>query len=67
MLSANTAVLFLNTTKPPMDDPAFRRALAFAINVDDIVNVAYAQLVKAASPTGLLPTLAKYDDAGCAG
>ncbi len=63
MLSANTAVLFLNTTKPPMDDPAFRRALAFAINVDDIVNVAYAQLVRAASPTGLLPTLARFDDA----
>jgi len=62
MLSANTAVLFLNTIKPPMDDPAFRKALAFAINVDDIVNVAYAQLVKAASPTGLLPTLAKFDD-----
>ncbi len=64
MLSANTAVLFLNTTKPPMDDPAFRRALAFAINVDDIVNVAYANLVKAASPTGLLPTLSQFDDAG---
>jgi peptide/nickel transport system substrate-binding protein len=62
MLSANTAVLFLNTTKKPMDDPAFRKALAFAINVDDIVNVAYAQLVKAASPTGLLPTLDKYVD-----
>jgi peptide/nickel transport system substrate-binding protein len=62
MLSANTAVLFLNTTKPPMDDPAFRRALAFAINVDDIVNVAYANLVKAASPTALLPTLNKYID-----
>jgi len=62
MLSANTAVLFLNTTKPPMDDPAFRRALAFAINVDDIVNVAYANLVKAASPTGLLPTLDEYVD-----
>ena len=62
MLSANTAVLFLNTTKPPMDDPAFRRALAFAINVDDIVNVAYASLVKAASPTALLPTLDKYVD-----
>jgi len=62
MLSANTAVLFLNTTKPPMDDPAFRRALAFAINVDDIVNVAYANLVKAASPTALLPTLGKYID-----
>jgi len=62
MLSANTAVLFLNTTKPPMDDPAFRRALAFAIKTDDIVNVAYANLVKAASPTGLLPTLDKYVD-----
>ena len=62
MLSANTAVLFLNTTKPPMDDPAFRKALAYAINVDDIVNVAYANLVAAASPTGLLPQLSKYDD-----
>jgi peptide/nickel transport system substrate-binding protein len=62
MLSANTAVLFLNTTKPPMDDPAFRRALAFAINVDDIVNVAYANLVKASSPTGILPTMSRFDD-----
>lgn len=62
MLSANTAVLFLNTTKPPMDDPAFRQALAYAINIDDIVNVAYANLVKAASPTGLLPTLEEYVD-----
>jgi peptide/nickel transport system substrate-binding protein len=62
MLSANTAVLFLNTTKKPMDDAAFRRALAFAIDVPSIVNVAYAQLVKAASPTGLLPSLSKFDD-----
>ncbi len=62
MLSANTAVLFLNTTKKPMDDPAFRRALAFAIDVPSIVNVAYAQLVKAASPTGLLPSLEKFVD-----
>jgi peptide/nickel transport system substrate-binding protein len=62
MLSANTAVLFLNTTKPPMDDPAFRRALAFSINVGDIVNVAYANLVSAASPTGLLPSLSTYAD-----
>ncbi len=62
MLSANTAVLFLNTTKKPMDDAAFRKAIAYAINVGDIVNVAYANLVKAASPTGLLPSLSKYDD-----
>jgi len=63
MLSANTAVLFLNTTKPPMDDPAFRKAMAYAIDVDSIVNVAYANLVAAASPTGLLPSLSKYADA----
>jgi peptide/nickel transport system substrate-binding protein len=62
MLSANTAVLFLNTTKKPMDDAKFRRALAFAIDVPSIVNVAYAQLVKAASPTGLLPSLSQFDD-----
>ncbi len=62
MLSANTAVLFLNTTKAPMDDAAFRRALAFAIDVPSIVNVAYAQLVKAANPTGLLPDLEKFVD-----
>ncbi|MFZ3070493.1 MAG: ABC transporter substrate-binding protein [Anaerolineaceae bacterium] len=62
MLSANTAVLFLNNTKPPMDDPAFRKALAYSINTDEIVNVAYASLVKAASPTGLLPNLDNYVD-----
>jgi peptide/nickel transport system substrate-binding protein len=62
MLSANTAVLFLNNTKKPLNDPAFRRALAFAINVPDIVNVAYAQLVQAASPSGLLPALDKFVD-----
>lgn len=62
MLAANTAVLFLNTTKPPMDDPAFRRALAFAIDVDSIVNTAYAGLVAPASPTGLMPSLGAYVD-----
>lgn len=62
MLSANTAVLFLNTIVAPMDDAAFRKALAYAINTDDIVNVAYAQLVAAASPTGLLPSLSDFAD-----
>jgi peptide/nickel transport system substrate-binding protein len=62
MIAANTAVLFLNTTRPPMDDPAFRRAVAFSIKTDDIVNVAYANLVAASDPTGLLPSLAKYVD-----
>lgn len=62
MLSANTAVLFLNTTKKPMDDAAFRRALAFAIDVPSIVNTAYANLVKAANPTGMLPAFDRFVD-----
>ena len=45
-----------------MDDPAFRKALAHAINTDDIVEVAYANLVSAANPTGLLPSLWDYAD-----
>ena len=62
MLSANTAILFLNTTVSPLDDPAFRRALAFAINTDDIVNVAYANLVQASDPSGLLPSMSQYNN-----
>jgi peptide/nickel transport system substrate-binding protein len=62
MLSANTAWLVLNTTKPPMDDPAFRRALAFAIDTDKIVNVVYGNIVQKASPTGMLPNWEKYVD-----
>jgi len=62
MVAGNTAVLFLNTNKPPMDDPAFRRALAFGIDAQAIASVAYANLVSPASPTGLLPTLSQFDD-----
>ncbi|HEY8471256.1 MAG TPA: ABC transporter substrate-binding protein [Natronosporangium sp.] len=55
MIPANTAYLIPNTTRPPLDDADFRRAMAFAINVTDIVDTAYAGLVSAADPTGLLP------------
>ncbi|MEV4803407.1 ABC transporter substrate-binding protein [Nonomuraea sp. NPDC049421] len=55
MLSANTAWLVPNTTKKPMDDPAFRKALATSVDVKKIVEGVYGDLVKAASPTGLLP------------
>ena len=41
MMSANTAWLATNNTKPPLDDPAFRKALATSIDVDTIVNVVY--------------------------
>lgn len=56
MLAANTAVLFMNLTKSPMNDVAFRKALAHAIDVSQIVNVVYGGIVTAANPTGLLPS-----------
>jgi peptide/nickel transport system substrate-binding protein len=61
-LSANTAWLLMNLTKKPMDDPAFRRAVAFAIDTDQIVNVVYGGMVLPANPTGLLPNWDKYID-----
>lgn len=62
MLSANTAWLVLNTTKKPMDDPEFRRAVAHAIDVDKIVDSVYGRIVRKADPTGLVPTWDKYID-----
>jgi peptide/nickel transport system substrate-binding protein len=62
MLSANTAWLLPNTTRKPLNDPAFRRALATSINVNQIVNQDYGNLVLPASSSGLLPTWSKYID-----
>ena len=62
MLSANTAWLVTNDQKPPTNDPAFRKAIATAINVDQIVSNAYANIVAPANPTGLLPSWDKYVD-----
>jgi peptide/nickel transport system substrate-binding protein len=62
MLSANTAWLVTNDKKPPLDDKEFRKAVAYAINVPDIVNKDYGNIVQAADPTGLLPTWDKYVD-----
>jgi peptide/nickel transport system substrate-binding protein len=62
MLSANTAWLATNDVKKPTNDPVFRRALAESIDVSKIVNNVYGNIVKAASPTGLLPTWDKFID-----
>jgi peptide/nickel transport system substrate-binding protein len=61
-LSANTAWLLMNLTKKPMDDPEFRRAVAYAIDTDQIVNVVYGGMVLPSDPTGMLPTWEKYID-----
>src|SRR3954451_8204632 len=62
MLSANTAWLVPNTTKAPLNDVNFRRALAESINIDQIVKADYGNIVAQANPTGLLPTWNKWID-----
>ena len=61
-LGANTTWLFPNTTRKPMNDRAFRRALAYSINMSQIIDKAYQGLVQKASPTGLLPIWNKWVD-----
>jgi peptide/nickel transport system substrate-binding protein len=62
MLPANTAWLIPNTTKAPLSDRAFRRALAMSINIGRIVSAGYGNIVSKASPTGLSPAWAKWID-----
>ncbi len=62
MLSANVAALIINQQVKPLDDAQFRKALAYAIDTNDIVVNDYTGIVKAADPTGLLPTWDKYID-----
>lgn len=62
MLSANTAYLIPNVNRPPLGDPTFRRALAFSIDVEAIVDFVYSGIVQASNPTGLLPTWEDYVD-----
>jgi peptide/nickel transport system substrate-binding protein len=62
MLAANTAWLVPNTTKKPLSDVVFRRALAESINVNRIVVSDYQNIVSKANPTGLLPTWSKWVD-----
>ncbi|MGI5267776.1 ABC transporter substrate-binding protein [Nonomuraea sp. CA-218870] len=64
MLSANTAWMVPNTTKKPMNDPAFRKALAASVDVKKIVEGVYGNLVQAANPTGLLPQWDQFVDQG---
>jgi len=62
MLSANTAWLVPNTTRKPLNDVNFRRALAESINIDRIVSDDYGHIVQKANPTGLLPVWDKWID-----
>ncbi len=61
-LGANTTWLFPNTTRKPLNDKQFRKALADSINMGQIIDKSYQGLVNKASPTGLLPIWAKWID-----
>jgi peptide/nickel transport system substrate-binding protein len=57
MLSGNTVWLEPNTTKAPMNNVNFRKALAAALNPSAIAQAVYGGIASPATPTGLLPTL----------
>jgi len=60
MLSANTVWLEMNTTKAPMNNVNFRKAVAYAVNLQQIATTVYTGMVQTANPTGLLPSLDPY-------
>jgi len=62
MLSGGAICLIPNLTKKPMSDPSFRRAVAFAVDVNEIVTKVYGNLVPPANPSGLPLTMSKYVD-----
>lgn len=49
----DTVFLYANTTEPPLDDPAVRKALSLAIDREKIVEVAMFDYTLPAHPTGL--------------
>ena len=50
-----------------MNNVNFRKAIAYGINPAHIVSSVYNGIVKAATPTGLLPTLNSYIDQSMVG
>lgn len=59
-LSANVAYLFVNTQKAPFNDPAFRKAIYFAIDVNKIISAAFEGVVRQSNPVGLLPVWEEF-------
>ncbi|MEM1639887.1 MAG: ABC transporter substrate-binding protein [Desulfurococcaceae archaeon] len=59
-LPSNVAFLFVNTQKEPFNDPNFRKAMYFAINVNELISAAFEGVVTPSNPVGLLPYWDKY-------
>jgi peptide/nickel transport system substrate-binding protein len=63
----NTAIIFLNTKKAPLNDPKFRRALAFAMDSKTLAERVYEKMVGPCDATGLHPSWADWVDKGVMG
>lgn len=51
----NSNILYLNTTKAPLNDVAFRQAIARAIDKQPLSEKAYYGVIAPAHPTGIVP------------
>jgi peptide/nickel transport system substrate-binding protein len=60
MPGINVAYLAMNNMKPPFDDKRVRQAVAYALNKDRIVQLAYRGMAKAAT-TPVPPTLSTHN------
>ena len=61
-LGVNTAWLEINLQKAPLNDLAFRQAIAYAVDPSAVVTQDYGNMVTVADPSGLLPVWNKYID-----
>jgi peptide/nickel transport system substrate-binding protein len=55
MLPANTTGIFLNVKKYPLNIAQFRRAMAFAIDPNKIVDRAFEKMVEPSNAVGIMP------------
>jgi len=59
-LSGNTGLLYLNTTKPELSDRRVRRAIAYALDTEEIIERTYSGAAKQTDPSGLFGAWAEY-------
>lgn len=55
-ISYNTVLLYLNFARPPLDNPVIRRAIAFAVPFEDLIEKAYFGYSVKAHPTMIIHT-----------
>lgn len=59
-LSGNTGLLYLNTTKPALSDRRVRRAIAHALDTEEIIERTYSGAARQTDSSGLFGAWAEY-------